>query len=59
MSAEISILYHVKEEKALDIINEVRFNFERVLILSTFRSASADVVQDFTLKICTQVKELR
>ena len=50
VSAEISILYHVKEEKALDIINEVGANFERVLILSTFRSASADVCARFYAK---------
>ena len=50
VSAEISILYHVKEEKALDIINEVGANFERVLILSTFRSASADVCARFFAK---------
>ena len=50
MSSEISILYHVKEEKALDIINEVGANFERVLILSTFRSASADVCARFYAK---------
>ena len=50
VSSEISILYHVKEEKALDIINEVGANFERVLILSTFRSASADVCARFYAK---------
>ena len=50
VSAEISILYHVKEEKALNIINEVGANFERVLILSTFRSASADVCARFFAK---------
>ena len=50
VSAEISILYHVKQEKTIDIINEVGANFERVLILSTFRSASADVCAQFYAK---------
>ena len=50
MSAEISILYHVKQEKTIDIINEVGANFDRVLILSTFRSASADVCAKFYAK---------
>ena len=50
VAAEISILYHVQEQKAIDIINEVGPNFERVLILSTFRSASADVCARFYAK---------
>jgi len=50
VSAEISILYHVKQEKAIDIINEAGKNFEKVLILSTFRSASADVCAKFFAK---------
>ena len=50
VSAEISILYHVKQEKAIDIVNEVGRYFERVLILSTFRSASADVCARFFAK---------
>ena len=58
VSSQISILYHVKQEKAVDIINEVGTNFERVLILSTFRSASADVCAQFLQKTCTLVKDL-
>jgi prohibitin 1 len=50
VNAEISILYHVKREKTIDIINEVGINFERVLILSTFRSAAADVCAKFYAK---------
>ena len=50
VGAEISILYHVKEEKAINIVNEVGRYFERVLILSTFRSASADVCARFFAK---------
>jgi len=50
VAAEISILYHVKEQKVIDIINEVGVNYERTLILSTFRSASADVCAKFYAK---------
>ncbi|CAI8290714.1 MAG: Uncharacterised protein [Owenweeksia sp. TMED14] len=48
--AEISILYHVEKEKTIDIINQVGIDFEKVLILSTFRSASADVCAKFFAK---------
>ena len=50
VAAEISILYHVKQNKVIDIINEVGTNYERTLILSTFRSASADVCAKFYAK---------
>ena len=50
VAAKISILYHVQKEKAMDIVNEVGSNFEKVLILSTFRSASADVCARFFAK---------
>jgi len=50
VASEISILYHVKENKVIDIINEVGTNYERTLILSTFRSASADVCARFFAK---------
>ena len=50
VDSEISILYHVKEDKAIDIINEVGPNYEKILILSTFRSASADVCAKFFAK---------
>ena len=50
VAAEISILYHVKQNKVIDIINEVGVNYEKTLILSTFRSASADVCAKFYAK---------
>ena len=50
VASEISILYHVKQEKAVDIINAVGRNYEQVLILSTFRSAAADVCARFYAK---------
>lgn len=50
VAAEISILYHVKESNVIDIINDVGINYERTLILSTFRSASADICAKFYAK---------
>ena len=50
VAAEISILYHVKEGSVIDIINEVGLSYERTLILSTFRSASADICAKFFAK---------
>ena len=50
VASEISILYHVEYGKSMDIINEVGPDFEKVLILSTFRSASADVCAQFFAK---------
>ena len=59
VNAEISILYHVKQEKTIDIINEAGINFERVLILSTFRSAAADVCAKFYAKDMHSGKRLK
>ena len=50
VAARISILYHLKEDKALDIISTVGKKYEDVLILSTFRSAAADVCARFYAK---------
>jgi regulator of protease activity HflC (stomatin/prohibitin superfamily) len=50
VKAEISILYHIKQEKVVNIITQVGRNYERTLILSTFRSASADVCARFFAK---------
>ena len=48
--AEISILYHVQGEKVPQIIREVGVNYEEVVILSVFRSASADICAQFYAK---------
>ncbi len=50
VNAEISILYHIQKDKAQEIIIEVGRDYERILILSTFRSASADVCAKFFAK---------
>ena len=48
--AEISILYHIEQDKVGDIISSVGRGYEKTLILSTFRSASADVCARFFAK---------
>ena len=48
--AEISILYHIEKDKVKDIISSVGRGYEKTLILSTFRSASADVCARFFAK---------
>ena len=50
VQAEISILYHIEEEKVSEIISTVGRRYEQTLILSTFRSASADVCARFFAK---------
>jgi regulator of protease activity HflC (stomatin/prohibitin superfamily) len=50
VQAEISILYHIEQEKVSEIISSVGKGYERTLILSTFRSASADVCARFYAK---------
>ena len=50
VAAEISILYHVNKENVIDIINDVGVSYEKILILSTFRSAAADVCARFYAK---------
>ncbi len=46
----ISILYHIKQENAAEIIENIGTNYERVVIRSVFRSASADVCSRFFAK---------
>lgn len=50
VEAEISILYHVEKDKIIEIIKEVGKNYEQVLVISTFRSAAADVSAQFLAK---------
>lgn len=50
VSAEISILYHIEADKVPSIVQEIGPNYEEVLILSVFRSASADVCAQFYAK---------
>ncbi len=50
VNAEISILYHIESEKAPEIIKEIGTNYEQVMILSVFRSASADICAQYYAK---------
>lgn len=48
--SEISILYRINSTMASKVISEVGMNYEEVMILSVFRSASADVASRFNAK---------
>lgn len=50
VNSEISILYHIDASKASDIISTIGENYEEVMILSVFRSASADICSRFLAK---------
>ena len=50
VSAEISILYHVQSDKVTTILKEVGLDYERILILSSFRSSAADVCAKYYAK---------
>lgn len=43
VGAEISILYHIEQDMVVPMIKQIGLDFERILILSTFRSTAADV----------------
>ncbi len=48
--SEISILYHVERNKAINILETVGVDYEQSMIVSVFRSASADVCSRFFAK---------
>lgn len=48
--SEMSILYRIQKEKAIDVIRQVGMNYERDLIAPVFRSALADVSARFMAK---------
>lgn len=45
--SEISVLYRIDPSSAPEVISEVGLDYERVLVLTTFRSAAADVTARF------------
>lgn len=47
VSSEISVLYRVRPDDAPAVISEVGLEYERILVLTTFRSAAADVTARF------------
>ncbi len=50
VSADVSILYRVRTDHARDVLLEIGPDYERVVVLSTFRSAAADVSARFLAK---------
>ena len=48
--SEVSILYRVQAEQVRDVLMEVGVDYEQTLVLSTFRSAAADVTARFLAK---------
>lgn len=49
IKSEISILYRIKPEMAINIISEIGFDYDKI-ITSVFRSAAADVTSKFYAK---------
>lgn len=50
VKSDISILYHVNERKATDVIGTIGKDFETSMILPVFRAAAADVTAKFMAK---------
>lgn len=50
IQSEVSILYHVQADKAIDILTNVGRRYEQELILPIFRSAASDVCARFYAK---------
>ncbi|MEM9053452.1 MAG: prohibitin family protein [Bacteroidota bacterium] len=50
VNAEISILYHVEQEKATDVIGNIGMDYEDVVIIPVFRAAAADVSAKYMAK---------
>ena len=50
VAAEISILYHVETSKVKELLQNVGLGYERTLILSTFRSAAANICAKYYAK---------
>lgn len=50
IQSEISILYHVEKNKVPTILEEIGPDFDRVVILTVFRSAAADITAQYMAK---------
>lgn len=50
INSDISILYHIKPSKAKEVLETIGMDYENTMILSTFRSAAADVSARFYAK---------
>ena len=47
VNSAISVLYRVRPSKAPEVISDVGLDYENILVLTTFRSAAADVTARF------------
>ncbi len=45
--SDISVLYRIQAASAPDVISQVGLDYERIVVLTTFRSAAADVTSRF------------
>jgi hypothetical protein len=50
IKSDISILYRIKPNSAIEVLETIGLDFEEVIILPVFRSASADVCARFMAK---------
>lgn len=50
VNADISILYHIEQSKAVDIVGEIGLAYERTVILPVFRASAADVTAKYMAK---------
>ena len=48
--SEISILYHIEKSKAISVLENIGLDYEESVVVSVFRSASADVCSRFFAK---------
>jgi regulator of protease activity HflC (stomatin/prohibitin superfamily) len=48
--SEISILYHIEKSKAMSVLENIGLDYEESVVVSVFRSASADVCSRFFAK---------
>lgn len=50
VEAEISILYRLREQSVRDVITQLGLNYERAVIMTTFRSVAANVSSEHNAK---------
>lgn len=50
VEAEISILYHIEEKKATEVIGTIGMNYEATMIMPVFRAAAADITAKYMAK---------
>ncbi|MEQ8909499.1 MAG: prohibitin family protein [Vicingaceae bacterium] len=50
VDAEISILYHIEQEKATDVISTIGMNYMSTMIMPVFRASAADITAKYMAK---------